>query len=148
MFRPEYDPDLFYHWHTIPVRFRDLDTLNHVNNAVFNTFYEEARIHFVHQIPEFASAFAEGMSFVLVKCTIEYLKPVLYPSEVLIGSSGLSIGNTSMEAFQAIYDSKTKQLLSIATTKGVWFNTKTQRPTRVPEIANSDKMMIRLDDNG
>ena len=148
MFRPAYTPDSFYHWHTVPVRFRDLDPLNHVNNAVFNTYFEEARIHFVNQVPEFADSFETGKSFVLVKCTIEYLKPVFYPSSVLIGTSGLTIGNTSIEALQAMYDAHSKELLSIATTKGVWFDLKTQRPAKVPEVANMDEMMFKKNVNG
>ena len=148
MFRPDYNPDLFYHWHHVPARFRDLDPLNHVNNAVFNTYFEEARINFVNSVPELAQSFEEGKSFVLVKCTIEYLKPVLYPSTLLIGSAGLSIGNTSMEAFQAMYESESKQLLSVAVTKGVWFDLKTQRPTKVPEFPDIDKMMFKQEGNG
>lgn len=148
MEKPIYNPDLFYYWHEVQTRFRDLDPLNHANNAVFNSYFEEARIHFVHHIPELANSFAQGKAFVLVKCTIEYLKPVVYPSTLLIGSSCLSVGNTSVEAFQAMFDAKTKELHSLAKTKGVWFDIKTNRPSRVPEIENIERVMYKLDTNG
>ncbi|RNC80074.1 MAG: acyl-CoA thioesterase [Balneola sp.] len=148
MMRPSYDPNLFYYWHTIQTRFRDLDPLNHANNAVFNTYFEEARIHFVNQVPELAHSFAEGKAFVLVKCTLEYLKPIHYPATLLVGSSCLSIGNTSVEAFQAIYDSETKNLLAVATTKGVWFDIKRNRPTAVPNIDNKEPLMFKLPADG
>ena len=51
MNRPKYDPNAFFHWTTIKVRFRDLDPLNHVNNSVFNTYLEEARIDFIQHVP-------------------------------------------------------------------------------------------------
>ena len=146
--RPSYDPDLFYYWHTIQTRFRDLDPLNHANNAVFNTYFEEARIHFVNQVLELANSFEEGKAFVLVKCTLEYLKPIRYPATLLIGSSCLSIGNTSVEVLQAIYDSETKNLMALATTKGVWFDIKKNRPAAVPEIENKERLMFKPPVNG
>lgn len=143
MFRPEYDPEQFFHWHKIQTRFRDLDPLNHTNNAVFNTYFEEARIMFTHNIPDLLKSFEEGFAFVLVKCTIEYLKPVHYPSELLIGSSILEVGNTSISGIQALYEAETKELLSIAETKGVWFDTNKQRPARVPELNNLEEMLFK-----
>lgn len=145
MARPPYSPDLFYHWHQVKTRFRDLDPLNHVNNAVFNSYFEEARIHFVDSVPELKNGFKEGKSFVLAKCTLEYLKPVLYPDTLLVGTSCLSIGNSSIEAFQAIYNLEDKKLHAVATTRGVWFDLKTQRPTRLPDVADIEAMIITLD---
>ena len=146
MYRPVYDPAKFFHWYKLPVRFRDIDPLNHVNNAVYNSYFEEARIHFISDVPEWATGFSEGKSFVLVKCTIEYLKPVLYPSDLLIGSSILSTGNSSVEAFQAIYSAKDETLHSVAVTKGVWFDLKRQRPSPLPEVSNLEAMTFQEND--
>ncbi len=145
MARPTYNPELFFHWHKIKTRFRDLDPLNHVNNAVFNSYFEEARIHLVGSVPELKNSFEEGKSFVLAKCTIEYLRPVLYPSTLLVGTGFLELGNSSIDGFQALYDADTKKLHATATTKGVWFDLKTQRPTRLPEIEGIEKMKVNLD---
>ena len=145
MFRKKYSEDLFNHWHDFEVMYRDLDTNNHVNNAVFNTYFEEARINFITTIPEFIKGLEEKKSFVLVKCTIEYLKPIIYPSKLLIGSGCTEVGNSSIEALQAIYDADSHQLLSVALTKGVWFNLNTQRPERIPEIADIDAYMVEKD---
>jgi acyl-CoA thioester hydrolase len=122
MFRPEYDEDLFYHWKEIPVRFRDLDPLNHVNNALFNTYLEEARISFLGKVGKMQSEFTDGKTFVLVKSTIEYLNQITFPSSVLVGTGVGKIGNSSINAIQAIYNSKTKDLLCVAETKDVWFD--------------------------
>lgn len=81
----------------------------------------------------------------LVKSTIEYIKPILYPQTLLIGTGCLSVGNSSVEAYQAIFDKDSHSLHAIATTTGVWFDLKKQRPTRVPEVANLDEMMVNLD---
>lgn len=142
MFRPEYDPNFFYHWTEIPVRFRDLDPLNHVNNALFNTYLEEARIKFLGEVGQMQSEFTDGKTFVLVKSTIEYLKQIKYPATVLVGTGIGEVGNTSITAKQALYNKETKDLLGVAETKGVWFDMKNQRPTRLPEIEELEDMVI------
>jgi acyl-CoA thioester hydrolase len=145
MFRPDYNPDTFYHWKEMPVRFRDLDPLNHVNNALFNTYLEEARIQFLGEVSRMQSEFSEGKTFVLVKCTIEYLKQIKFPAAVMIGTGIKELGNTSITAIQGIYDKESKDLVCIGETKGVWFDMKKQRPTRLPDIQNIEKLMVKND---
>lgn len=142
MFRPDYDPNFFYHWTEIPVRFRDLDPLNHVNNALFNTYLEEARINFLGEVGQMQNEFTDGKTFVLVKSTIEYLKQIKYPATVLVGTGIGEVGNSSITALQALYTKETKDLLGVAETTGVWFDMKRQRPTRLPEIKELEDMMI------
>jgi acyl-CoA thioester hydrolase len=142
MFRPDYNPDTFYHWSEIPVRFRDLDPLNHVNNSLFNTYLEEARIQFLSEVGQMQSEFSDGKTFVLVKSTIEYLKQIQFPATLLVGTGIKEIGNTSITAQQGIYNKETKDLVCVGETKGVWFDMKKQRPTRLPDIQNLDKMIL------
>lgn len=144
MFRPEYNPELFFHWTEIPVRFRDLDPLNHVNNALFNTYLEEARISFLGEVGKMQSEFKDGKTFVLVKCTVEYLKQIKFPSTVLVGTGVGETGNSSIVALQGLYDKESKALLGVAESTGVWFDMKKQRPTRLPNIENLNEMMIEI----
>ncbi|WP_018126683.1 acyl-CoA thioesterase [Balneola vulgaris] len=140
-----YNEDQFYHWHKIETRFRDLDTLRHVNNANFFTYYEEARIHFLaHYASKSGAEFGKTKSFVLVKAETEFLGQIKYPSTLLVGTGILEVGNSSLVALQAIYDEKDKSLKSMAKTKGVWFDLEKQRPTRLPEIENLDEMLVTL----
>lgn len=142
MHKPEYQKEIFPHWFTINVRFRDLDTLNHVNNAIFSTYYEEARIGFIRIVPELADQIQKGYSFVLAKISINYLKPVTFPAELLIGSGVKNLGNSSISSFQAIYVKDSKELVSVAEASGVWFDLDKQRPGRLPDIENSERYMV------
>lgn len=146
MFRPEYNPDTFYHWTEIPVRFRDLDPLNHVNNALFNTYLEEARIQFLGEVGQMQSEFSQGKTFVLVKITIEYLNQITFPSTLLIGTGIGEVGNSSIEAIQGIYDQESKKLMGVAKSTGVWFDLNKKRPTHLPEIENLDDMMVESEE--
>jgi acyl-CoA thioester hydrolase len=144
MEKPSYEPDQFPHWTTISVRFRDLDTLNHVNNAIFSTYYEEARIRFIQEVPELASQLQSGFSFVLARLSIHFIKPVTFPSDILIGSGVKKLGNSSITSFQAIYLKETKALASVAEASGVWFDLDKQRPSRIPDFNDRKQYFVAL----
>lgn len=60
----------------IQVRFRDCDLLGHVNNAVYLSYFEQARMHYFEQlVGEDWNYNKQGI--LLVKNEIEYLKPIL-----------------------------------------------------------------------
>lgn len=143
MDKPAYHPDTFYHWTEINVRFRDLDPLRHVNNSVFNSYFEEARINFLGQVAEFDNSMQQGNSFVLVHIEIDYIKPIFYGETLLIGSSIFEFGNSSIKAFQAIYSNETKELKSVAKSTGVWFDLNKNRAVRLPEIKNNDQYLYK-----
>jgi acyl-CoA thioester hydrolase len=143
MIKPDYDPDFFYHWHKLTVRFSDVDSLQHVNNAVFNTYYEESRLRFLGKYFEMSKEYYEGRSFVMVRSEVEYLGQIKFPDTILIGTGILRVGNSSIDAFQAIYHSESKKLLSVAKTTGVWFDVNKQRPVKLPEIVDLDAILIK-----
>lgn len=134
MRHPEYSADAYASWFTFPVRFRDLDPLNHVNNAIFSTMYEEARVDFIRKVPVFAEELEKDKSFVIVNICIDFIKQVTYPCDLLIGSAILETGNTSITSFQAIYKKEDNTLVSTAQATGVWFDLENGRPARLPEI--------------
>jgi acyl-CoA thioester hydrolase len=148
MYKTEYHPSRFFHWSEIKVRFRDIDALNHVNNSVFNTYFEEARIQFISDIPEFMNSMKEGHSFVLVRIQVDYISPIVFTETVLIGTSVEEYGNTSIKGIQAIYSSETKELKAVAKTTGVWFDLALQRPVKLPEIPNRNQYLFKNEVNG
>lgn len=143
MIRPDYREDRFFHWTRIPVRFRDLDPLNHVNNSVFNSYFEEARIDFIRHVPEFRNSMDTNHSFVLVHLELSYIKPILYPDSLLVGSSILEYGNSSIKALQAIYSKESKELKAVAETTGVWYSLEKGRPARLPEVSGRNQYLFK-----
>ncbi len=144
MKRLKYDPSLFPHWKELEIRFRDLDPLNHVNNAVFNTYFEEARIAFANTVPEFVEGWESGKSFVLVKITINYTGQINFPMKIIIGTGLKEVKNSSILASQAIFDKESGKMLAFAESTGVWFDLKSQRPTRIPEIVDLENYLAQL----
>jgi len=142
MVRPKHNKDTFPHWTTLGIRFRDLDPLNHVNNAIFSTYYEEARIQFIQEVPTLAGQIRSGYSFVLANLEIDFISPVEFPADILIGSGIKKLGNSSITSFQAIYTADEKKLASVAEAHGVWFDLEEQRPARLPDLSDQHKFIL------
>lgn len=58
----------------IDVRFRDLDAMGHVNNAVYFTYFEEGRKYFFHHIVQSKSA--RDFPFIIAHVACDYIRPV------------------------------------------------------------------------
>ncbi len=58
----------------ILVRFRDIDSMGHVNNAVFFTYFEEGRKALIQEL--FGLERATDFQFILAHISCDYLRPV------------------------------------------------------------------------
>lgn len=132
-----YDPDSFSHWFRVPVRFRDLDPLRHVNNAIFNTYFEESRIGYFRSIPSLLLDLKNDRSFVLVHLNIDYINTVSYPCSLTIGARITTTGNTSIRLQQACFDDSSKDLKAVCDSVLVWFDVTRQKPVKLPYIPSS-----------
>lgn len=86
---------------TDKVRYNDTDRQGHVNNAVFATFMELARVELLHH-PELGLR-EDGASLVLARLVIDYRAEVHFPGEVQIGTRVGKIGRSSIEFENAIF---------------------------------------------
>lgn len=67
----------------IEVRFRDMDALGHVNNAVFLTYLESARIAYWLELTGRSSL--EGIEMILARAEIDYRSPAYYREQLDVG---------------------------------------------------------------
>jgi acyl-CoA thioester hydrolase len=75
--------------HREHVRFRDLDALGHVNNAVYATYLEQARIEFLRGL----GATQEEM--ILARLEIDFRAPVAFGADVEIEVRPARVGTKS-----------------------------------------------------
>lgn len=66
----------------INVRFRDIDGMGHVNNAVFFTYFAEARLAFFQKISN--STDFSAFPFILAHISCDYLKPIMLNTQLLL----------------------------------------------------------------
>ena len=66
--------------HPIEVRFRDLDALGHVNNAVYLTYLESARIAYWLHVTRRSGL--DALDMILARVEIDYRSPLSYGEAV------------------------------------------------------------------
>src|SRR5215510_4414478 len=81
--------------HTEDVRFRDLDPMGHVNNAVFLTYLEQARISFFAELGAVTSL--DEMNMILARVEIDFKAPVRLGQEVEISVRAGRFGTKSFD---------------------------------------------------
>lgn len=78
----------------INVRWRDLDAFNHVNNANYLTFLEEARLQWLQSLP--GPWVSEDVAPVLAAVQLNYRRPIEWPEQLVVELYGERVGNTSL----------------------------------------------------
>ena len=108
----------------IQVRFADTDMMGHVNNAVFATWAESARMAFVH-------AGQPGlMSLILAHLAIDFRRQVEFGDAVEVLTSVEAIGRSSFTLRQQI--TAADQLAAEVRVVMVQFNYESQRSEPIP----------------
>jgi acyl-CoA thioester hydrolase len=81
--------------HRERVRFRDLDALGHVNNAVFLTYIESARVAFLQHLG--AAPTLDNMPIIVARIEIDFRAPVSLGEEVEISVHASRFGEKSFD---------------------------------------------------
>jgi acyl-CoA thioester hydrolase len=118
---------------TVPLRWRDLDAYNHVNNSVFLTFLEEARIQWFDSLGSpWRSASSEPL---LAATTINFRRPILYPETLRIRLSAERVGRSSLTIAQHISAAGAPDTLyADGNAVLVWVSPVDGRPVPLPEV--------------
>ena len=83
--------------HRETARFRDLDPMGHVNNAVFLTWIETARIEFLRSTGALTSPDTDEMTMILARAEIDFRSPVAFGEEVAVGVRAARFGTKSFD---------------------------------------------------
>ena len=109
-------------WVNIPIRFGDIDSMGHVNNAVIATYFEHARCMLV--MPQILPAARGNLNVVLARIIIDYVREIRFPGAVDVGVRVSRIGGKSFAVAGAVFIGETCFATSEATM--VFFNTATR----------------------
>mgnify|MGYP001554617012 CR=1 FL=1 len=70
----------------VPVRWGDMDAYGHVNNAMYLTYFESARIAYFHALALPGWVKPEGVGPIVHSTTCRYRIPVEYPDTLRVGT--------------------------------------------------------------
>jgi acyl-CoA thioester hydrolase len=114
----------------IPIRWGDMDSLNHVNNAEYMRYFEEARVAW--SLHHGFRKHREQGGMIIAKATINYLKPLNYPGTVRSEIFTRCIGNSSFELHQALTAEGDEAPAATGDYVVVWFDYVNNKSAPVP----------------
>ncbi len=115
----------------VPTRFRDTDAIGHVNNAVYLSYLEVARMEYMRQVCGISNF--NGVDFILGRVEIDYRAPVMPGETLLVGIRVSRFGGASFDFEYRLEDKATGRLMAQAKTVQVAFDYKANKVKRVTE---------------
>jgi acyl-CoA thioester hydrolase len=109
-----------------------MDALGHVNNAEYLRYFEQSRIEWFETLG--IRVTGEGEGPVLLKATVTWLRPVVYPCEIEVRLLAGRTGNTSFHVGGEIVNGRdAAERFTEADFVIVWTDYATARPVRLPD---------------
>ena len=127
---------LKYYKHFVPVkvRFSDLDVVGHLNNAKYQTFLEEARIAYFHDVLNQEKS-SLNFNVVLSKISIDFIKPIEFGDDITVYTRIFNLTTNSHEVHQLFVrrEKEKAEIVATAQTLMAAFDYQTKKPTTFPE---------------
>ncbi len=115
----------------IQMRFRDIDGMGHVNNAVYLSYTELARTQFYMKIAK--KERLEDIDFILAHVDIDFEYQAQWGDEIRVSVWPSKIGRSSFTLSYEIAEKKGRRVLARAKSVLVSYDYNTHKPKRIPE---------------
>ena len=120
----------FDYEHEIEVRFRDCDLLGHVNNAVYLSYLEQARIGYWQRLNGSAGV---PRSFILARAECDYRAPATLGDRLVVRVAVAAVGRTSFTLDYEVLNARTRQVVATAKTVQVMYDYSAGRSIPIPD---------------
>lgn len=117
----------------VETRWSDMDEMHHVNNAVYLTYFEQARVYYFHEACQWDW---KNDGAILASANVNYVVPLRFPEAAFIYVRTAKIGNKSIELHYVIIrenEDGSQTLITVGSTVMVTFDYKTQKSIAVPD---------------
>lgn len=132
-------PDAF----PVEIRFSDIDAMGHVNNAVYFTYFEEARKNLFFKY--LATGERPSFNFILAKSTCSYKAPLLLTDRALIEIWVGEVGNKSFEFVYRIKDARDgSRTFAEGESVMVSYDYKAGRSVEIPDYMREKLLALQL----
>ncbi|MEF8806583.1 acyl-CoA thioesterase [Natronomonas sp.] len=113
------------------VRYRDMDALAHVNNAVYSSYIEQARIEYVEEVIDMTF---DEWEMVLANIDLDFRRPVVHADEYVRVEVGVTeVGESSFSLGYRVYAGDDEKPAATGTTVQVVLDENGESTQPVPE---------------
>lgn len=116
----------------LDIRWSDMDEMRHVNNAVYLTYFEQARVYYFHEACQWNW---KEIGAILANAHVDYLRPVVFPNDTYVYVRTSKLGNKSFEVSYIITSivEGVEELTTTGSTTMVMFDYKTNSSVPMPD---------------
>ncbi|WP_126971289.1 thioesterase family protein [Xanthomonas sp. BRIP62411] len=120
----------------ISVRWRDMDSMGHVNNAKYISYLEEARVRWMLGVQ--GVAMTDRIAPVVAATNVNYKRPLVWPNDILVELFVERLGSSSITIGHRILDQKDEGVLySDGNVVVVWIDTQTGKSAPLPDAVRA-----------
>ncbi|RYE95463.1 MAG: acyl-CoA thioesterase [Oxalobacteraceae bacterium] len=120
----------------ISVRWRDMDSMAHVNNAKYISYLEEARVRWMLGVE--GVAMTDRIAPVVAATNVNYKRPLVWPNDILVELFVERLGSSSITIGHRILDQKDEGVLySDGNVVVVWIDTQTGKSASLPDAVRA-----------
>jgi acyl-CoA thioester hydrolase len=118
---------------TIPieVRFRDLDAIGHVNNAVYLTYIESARVAYWLHVT--GRTGVSAVDIILARAEVDYRSPVVLGETVEVAVRTVSMRRASFVLEFTLTDRASGRIVAEARNVAVYYDYAAQKSRPIPQ---------------
>ncbi len=87
----------FKFFHTVEIRYGDIDAQRHVNNARYFSFMEQARVRYFQNLGLWQGRDFDTIGIILAEQRCKYFEPIMYDQEIHVGVRIVRLGQKSMD---------------------------------------------------
>ena len=122
----------------LKTRWKDIDSFGHVNNAVFLTYIEDARIMYFKSW----NITGKQKSLIVASIKIDYLRQVKHPSTLIVGQKVSRLGNSSFDIKSTIFITNNLQPAATSIVSCVCFDYQQNKSVPVYDEIKADFQII------
>ena len=115
-------------------RWRDMDSLSHINHAAYLSYMESARVDVYIQLGYSGIRREMDESTILASMEVNYFDQAVHPSKLEIGHRISRVGNKSFDLLAGIFHTENKNLICSAIFKLVAYSYKDECTISVPQL--------------
>lgn len=114
----------FHHQYPLQLRFNDIDSLGHVNNSVYFTFYDLGKSRYFEAVKKQSIDWRKA-DVVIANVNADFISPIYSYEQVAVETCCTEIGNRSFKIMQRIINTETGELKGVCRTIMVGFDVAT-----------------------
>jgi acyl-CoA thioester hydrolase len=113
---------------TLDIRWRDLDALGHVNNAVYLTYFEQARLGYIKALVgdqaeiDRRTLLPRDFQFIMAEVTCHYRSPATLGDQLQVAIHVSKVGHKSFVFEYRIIDEVAERLVAEGCSTQVWYD--------------------------